>query len=287
MGLDAGDPAGRGAGGVLDDRPVTWWAMVQMMLGARLRAQASFRSSFAADLASQLMLAATEFVEIYVLLHNAPVFGGMNLAQATVVYGLACAAFGVADMLFGQLDNMHSFIREGRLETLLVRPTSLLLQVVTADVQLRRLGRAGFGLAAYVFALWWCGVAWTPALAALAVLAPIGGVLIFGALFLASGSIHFWVLDGQQAANAFVYGGRYVSSVPAGALMTPVRVFFTFVVPATLVAYVPAAVLVDAPLPSLMVPEMAWLGVPVGMVLCGVVLLIWRAGVRRYSGAGG
>ncbi|MFT3876122.1 MAG: ABC-2 family transporter protein [Propioniciclava sp.] len=268
-------------------RPVSWWFMVRTMVGARLRAQASYRSSFAADLVSQLILAATEFVEIYVLLHNAPVFGGMNLAQATVVYGLSCAAFGVADMLFGQLDNMHSFIREGRLETLLVRPTPLLLQLVTADVQLRRLGRAGFGLAAYLFALGICGVEWTPALVALAVLAPVGGVLIFGALFLASGCLHFWVLDGQQAGNAFVYGGRYVSSVPAGALMTPLRVLFTFVVPATLVAYAPAAVLLGTPLPAFMSPVMAWLGIPVGIVLWAVVLLIWRAGVRRYTGAGG
>ncbi|MDF1489063.1 ABC transporter permease [Tessaracoccus caeni] len=270
-----------------DLRPVTWWFMVRTMIGARIRAQTGYRSSFAADLASQLFLAATEFVEIYVLLHNAPVFGGMNLAQATVVYGLACVAFGIADMLFGQLDNMHTFIREGRLETLLVRPTSLLLQLVTADVQLRRLGRAGFGLAAYLIALAVCGVEWTPVAVVLAVLAPLGGVLIFGALFLASGSLHFWVLDGQQAGNAFVYGGRYVSSVPASALMTPLRVFFTFVVPATLVAYVPAAVLVGAPLPAFLWPEMAWLGIPVGVLLWAVVLLIWRAGVRRYSGAGG
>lgn len=261
--------------------------MVRTMVGARVRAQASFRSSFAADLASQLLLAATEFVEIYVLLHNAPVFGGMNLAQATVVYGLAALALGVADMIFGQLDSMHAFIREGRLETLLVRPTSLLLQLITADVQLRRLGRAGFGLVAYVLALAYCQVTWTPSAVALAVLAPVGGVLIFGALFLASGSLHFWVLDGQQAGNAFVYGGRYVSSVPASALMTPVRVFFTFVIPATLVAFVPSAVLVGAPLPAFLTPDMAWLGVPVGLVLWGVVLLIWRAGVRRYTGAGG
>ncbi|MFT3887900.1 MAG: ABC-2 family transporter protein [Arachnia sp.] len=270
-----------------DLRPVTWWFMVRTMLGARIRAQAGYRSSFAADLASQLVLAATEFVEVYVLLHNAPVFGGMNLAQATVVYGLSCVAFGIADMTFGQLDSMHAFIREGRLETLLLRPTSLLLQLITADVQLRRLGRAGFGLAAYLLALSLCDVTWTPSAILLATLAPLGGVLIFGALFLASGCLHFWVLDGQQAGNAFVYGGRYVSSVPASALMTPVRVFFTFVVPTTLVAYVPSAVLVGAPLPAFLTAPMAWLGLPVGILLWGIVLLIWRAGVRRYTGAGG
>jgi ABC-2 type transport system permease protein len=69
--------------------------------------------------------------------------------------------------------------------------------------------------------------------------------------------------------------------------MTPVRVFFTFVVPATLVAFVPSAVLVDAPLPEFTTAGMAWLGIPVGLALWAVVLLVWRAGIRRYTGAGG
>ena len=43
----------------VDLAPVTWWFMVRTMVGARIRAQAGFRSSFAADLASQLLLAAT------------------------------------------------------------------------------------------------------------------------------------------------------------------------------------------------------------------------------------
>ena len=36
----------------VDLAPVTWWFMVRTMVGARIRAQAGFRSSFAADLAS-------------------------------------------------------------------------------------------------------------------------------------------------------------------------------------------------------------------------------------------
>jgi len=271
----------------LDARPVTGWAMTRTLLGARLRAQASFRGSFAVDLVSQFAASLVDFAELYVLLHNAPVIGGMNLTQAGVVFGLSTLAFGLADLVFGQLDRVDRLIRAGQLDTLLLRPTSLLLQLVTADVQLRRLGRAGFGLAAYLVALAWAGVTWTPANVALAVIAPVGGVLIFGALFLASGSLLFWVLDGGQAGNALTYGGRYVSSVPGAALAAPLRAFYTFVVPTILVAYVPAAVLLGLPLPALLWPPMAWLGVPVGVVLWGVVLLIWRASIRHYTGAGG
>ncbi len=261
--------------------------MTWTMLAARLRAQTVYRGSFAGDLASQALLGLTELAEVYVLLHNAPVFGGMTLAQACVVYGLSAIAFGLADMVFGQLDSINVAIRTGQLETLLVRPVPLLLQLITADVQLRRLGRVVLGAGVYLWALAVAGLSPTAESVALALVAPVAGMFIFGALFLAAGSLQFWLIDGAQAGNAITYGGRYVASVPAGALLLPVRVFFTFVVPATLIAYVPAAVLTGAPLPWPFAAWMAWLGLPVAALLWAVVGWLWRAAVRHYTGAGG
>ena len=266
---------------------VTTWQLTRVLLAARLRAQLSYRGSFVGDVASQALLALTELAEVWVLLHNAPVFGGMTLTQACVVYGITAVAFGLADMVFGQLDTINVAIRTGQLETLLVRPVPLLLQLITADVQLRRLGRVVFGLVVYGWALSVAVTDWTPAAIALSIVAPLAGALIFGALFLAAGSFQFWLIDGAQAGNSITYGGKYVASMPAGALIMPVRVFFTFVVPATLVAFVPSAVLVGAPLPDFTTAGMAWLGIPVGLALWAVVLLVWRAGIRRYTGAGG
>lgn len=261
--------------------------MLRLMLAARLRAQASYRGSLVMDGLSQLLWSTTEFVELYVLLHNVPVFGGMALAQASVVYGLCALSFGLADLAFGQLDVLNRRIKSGQLEVLLLRPTPLLLQLVTDDIQLRRLGRVTFGLVAYLVALGVSPIAWRPATVLLAVLAPLAGWLLFGAFFVGAGCLAFWVLDGQQAANMATYGGRYVASMPAGALLPVVRIFFTFVVPATLVAYAPAALITGTPLPVFVWPWMAWAGLPVAVVLWLVLLMVWRAGIRRYTGAGG
>lgn len=266
---------------------VTTWQLTRTLLAARLRAQLSYRGSFIGDVVAQALTALTELVEVWVLLHNAPLFGGMSLTQASVVYGIAAVAFGLADMVFGQLDTINVQLRTGQLETLLVRPVPLLAQLITADVQLRRLGRVVFGLAVYAWALAAAVPQWTPSTVALSVVAPLAGSLIFGALFLAAGSLQFWLIDGAQAGNAVTYGGKYVASMPAGALIMPVRVFFTFVVPATLVGFVPAAVMTGASLPWPFTAGMAWLGLPVAALLWLVVGWLWRAAVRHYTGAGG
>ena len=82
-----------------------------------------------------------EFIELYVILANVPVFGGLNLPQAALVFALANAGFALADLVFGQLDTMPTYLRLGRLEVMLVRPMPLMLQLITSDFQLRRLGR--------------------------------------------------------------------------------------------------------------------------------------------------
>lgn len=267
-----------------DDRPA---ALIPVLVRARLRSQLQYRASFIADVFGQAMLVPLEFVEVYVLLHAAPIFGGLTLAQATLLYGLSVTGFGLADMVFGQLDSVNRLIKAGRLEVLLTRPTSLLLQLITQDFQLRRLGRAIVGIVLYVVGLVVCAVPPNPANLALMVLAPLGAFGIYGALFLFASATLFFILDGGQAVNAFTYGGRYAGSFPGEPLLQPVKLFFTFVVPATLIAYVPTCILTGAPLPSFWWPGWAWLTVPLACAMWAILLLYWRFAIKHYTGAGG
>jgi ABC-2 type transport system permease protein len=65
------------------------------------------------------------------------------------------------------------------------------------------------------------------------------------------------------------------------------RAFFTFVIPATLIAYAPTLALLELPGPPLVPAWAGWLGAPVAILVWIVAAALWRAGVRRYTGAGG
>jgi len=269
------------------DRPVSTARMVLALYGSRLRSQASFRTSFLADLLGQVLIVGTEFLELWVILTQAGTLGGMTLPQVAVVYGLGALAFGIADMFFGEIDSLSTQIRSGRLETLLIRPAPLLLQISSLDLSLRRLGRIAVGLGIYVTALGIAGFSATPATALLAVLAPLAGALVFGALFTMAGAMQFWLVDGREFANAFTYGGNYVATTPGAVFALPLRAFFTFVVPATLVAYAPTLALLGLPGPALVPAWAGWLGLPAAAAAWALAFLLWRAGIRRYTGAGG
>ncbi|XAS67134.1 ABC-2 family transporter protein [Micrococcaceae bacterium Sec5.7] len=271
----------------LDDAPVTNARLLRLLVSARLRSQIAYRGSFLAAVAGQILLGTTEFVELYAIVHNIPTFGGMTFAQALLVFAFASLAFSIGDLLMGETDSMSETIRTGKLEVLLVRPLPVLLQLMTSDFQLRRVGRLMFALVALAAALVITDIQWDPAKVALFIITPIAGAAIFCAPFLGAGAAQFWMLDGKQFGNAFTYGGRYVASMPGAALFLPMQVSFTFVVPATLVAYAPSLVILGLDGPAGIPSWTGWLGLPAAVVLWGIMLLLWRAAIKKYTGAGG
>lgn len=257
------------------------------LVGSRVRSQLSYRSSFVIDLVNAFLLGLLEFSEIYVLLANAPTLGGLTFGQAALVFALANLGFSLADLAFGQVDSMPTYIREGTLEAFLVRPLPLLAQLVTADFQLRRVGRAVFALVVLVVVLARVPLVITPGTVYLLVVTPPVGMAIYSALFVLAGGVQFFLVDGAEFTNSFVYGSAYAGQVPGSTLLAPMRVLFTFVVPATVASYLPSLLILGLPGPSLLPSWLGWCGPLFALWIWLIALLAWRAGVRRYTGAGG
>jgi len=254
---------------------------------SRVRSQLSYRSSFVVNLLNAFFLGLLEFSEIYILLANAPTLGGLTFVQAALVFALANLGFSLADLVFGQVDQIPTYIREGTLEAFLVRPLPLLAQLVTADFQLRRAGRAVFALLLLVIVLFRLQLPATPALVYLLVITPLAGMAIYSALFVLAGGLQFFLVDGAELTNSFVYGSAYAGQVPGSVLLVPIRVLFTFVVPATVASYLPSLLLLRLPGPSWAPSWLGWLAPVFAVWIWLLALLGWRTGLRGYTGAGG
>jgi len=262
-------------------------ASYRTVLGSRIRAQASYRLSFTVETLNSILVGIVEFGEIYVLLANVPQLGGLSLGQAALVFALANMAFAIADMIFGQLDSIPQYLRMGRLESFLVRPMPLMAQMITSDIQLRRLGRALVGLVVLIIACLTIGLELTPVTLYLLIITPITGAAIYGAMFALAGGIQFFVIDGSEFTNAFVYGGGYAGQLPGSVLLLPIRVLFTFVIPATVTAYLPALLIMGLPGPELLPSRLGWFAPLFAIWAWLLAAIAWRSGVRRFTGAGG
>jgi ABC-2 type transport system permease protein len=271
----------------LDPGRPSVWSAYRALFRSRLRAQLSYRGSFALDVLGSMGVAATNLAEVYVVFHNVPIFGGLDFDGALMVFAISQLAFGLADAFAGNLDTVPNYIRTGTLDVLLLRPLPLLGQLLTADVTLKRVGQASLALAVLLVALTRVSLDWTPEHIALLVSAPISGALIFAALFLLAGAVQFWLLDAAELTSSFTYSSSYASSFSTAILPRPLRAFFSFVVPASFVGYLPTVNLLGLPGPPGLPSWLGWCSPLAALAIWGVALLAWRSGLRHYAGAGG
>jgi ABC-2 type transport system permease protein len=257
------------------------------VLASRIRAQMSYRSSFWINAGNSFGVGILEFAEIYILLSNTPTLGGLTFAQAALVFGLANLGFSLADLVFGQTDQIPRYVREGKLEAFLLRPMPLLAQMITSDFQLRRAGRAILGLFVVLTVLFWVQPELSARTIYLLIITPITGAAIYGALFVLAGGIQFWLIDGAEFTNAFVYGGSYAGQLPGSVLVLPIRLLFTFVFPATVASYLPSLLIMNLPGPFGLPAWLGWLAPVFAGWIWLLAALLWRIGVRHYTGAGG
>nr|WP_242666243.1 MULTISPECIES: ABC-2 family transporter protein [Parafrankia] len=279
------------ASGLVDAEPVAGWRdrlrPYGAVLASRARSQLSYRTNFVLDLVSSLLSAVVELAEVWVVFHAATRLGGLEFRQMLLVFGLADLAFSLADLVFGHCDRLPTYLRAGTLDVFYLRPQPLLAQLITSEVSLRRLARASVGLVALVVGLVLCDIDWRPAAVVLLVSSLVSGVAVFAALFVAAGGLQFFLVDGREMTNAFVYGGRYAATQPASVWGRPLRLVFGFFVPMAFTGYLPALVLLGLPGPAWLPGWLGWCAPMAAVWAWSVALGCWRLGVRHYQGGGG
>ncbi len=257
------------------------------VLGSRARSQRAYRTSFALDLGGSLLVGLVELAEVWVIFSNVSALGGMRFNQILLVFGMADLSFSLAELSFGHLDNLPDFLRAGTLDAFYLRPQPILLQLITSDISLRRLARAAVGAAALAAGLATAGVHWGLRAVVLLPLGVVSGYAMFAGLFVWAAGLQFFLLDGAEMTNAFVYGGRYAASQPASVWSRPLKLVFGFFFPMAFTAYLPTVTLLGLPGPDWLPAWLGWCAPAAAAWAWLMGLMCWRWGLRHYQGGGG
>jgi ABC-2 type transport system permease protein len=203
-----------------------------------------------------------------------------------LIFSLAGVSFGLADLLIGSLDRVGELVRAGTLDALLLRPVPAMTQICAAEFALRRLGKVVTALAILGYVLATSHIGWTPLRAAMLVITPLTGLVLFGAIWVTATATTFWLLEGQELPNSVTYGSGLFTSYPVSVFSGWLLRLMAFVVPGAFVAYYPALAILGKPDP-LGLPAVLPYSAPVVAVLAaGLAALAWRAGLRHYVGTG-
>lgn len=251
-----------------------------------VRSTMAYRTSFLLATFGNAAITLLDFVAIWIMFSHVDALGGFTLPEIALLYGSASASLGLADLLLGNTDRIGVRIRDGSLDTMLVRPVPVLAQVAADRFALRRLGRIGQGLAVLAWAVSELDVEWTAGKVLLVPVMVLAGAAIFGAVMVAGAAFQFVAGDAAEVQNSFTYGGTTMLQYPPTVFAKDLLRGVTFLVPLAFVNWLPALYVLGQPYPLGLPGWVAFVSPLVAVVVFVPASLAWRAGVRSYRSTG-
>ena len=245
-----------------------------------LKSRMAYKKSFFFSMIGQFVTTFTAFLVLYFLLDRFHTIKGYTMGECLLSASIMWIAFPIAEWFFRGFDTFPSMIRSADFDRVLVRPRSLIFQVMCQKVEFTRIGRLAQGMVTLGMGIAASGVEWTGMRILCHALMIFGGVCVFCALFLIYAGISFFTLEGLEFMNCFTDGAREHFAYPLDIYGPGFVKFGTYIIPYALFSYYPLQFLL-------------------GRAVCGYAFLpllaplffvpaymLWRLGVRKYKSAG-
>jgi ABC-2 type transport system permease protein len=256
------------------------------LVGARIRADWQYRTSFFLFLASQTLIACMDLAVLAAIFGQVDSLAGWSGVEVALLFGLGGVAFGLADLLVSAVETASRHIKAGTFDLFLLRPLPALLHLSASEFALRRIGRSVQPAVVLAIALVLAPIDWTVEALVLIPVTLVSGTAIFGSVWVITSSISFWTVESQEVANAFTYGGSVVVHHPVDLLGAWLRRLVTFLVPLAFVAYFPAARLLGRTEPLGWPSGVAWASPLVAAATVLVARAVWGLALRHHRSTG-
>ncbi len=256
------------------------------LIGARIRSQLEYRTSFVMSTVGSFLATFLDFVVIAVIFTHLPRLEGWTIHQVAFLYATSAISFGITDLFVGHFDRIGEMIRTGEMDVILIRPLGSLFQLVSADFQLRRVGKILQAAAVLAYALPGLDVSWTVVDLAFLLVMLAAGTVIFTSVWICGVALSFWTTETTELNNAFTYGGAFLTSYPLEIYGVWVRRLLAIGIPMAFVNYFPALYLLHRDDPFGSPTVLRFLSPVVALAAAAVAGSFWRIAVRHYRSTG-
>ncbi len=250
-------------------------------VSVNVRSAMQYKTSLLLTVMGQMLVTASTFFGIRFMFLRFHSVKGYSYEEVLVCFALVLMQFSLAEMFARGFDSFAGIVRRGEFDRVLLRPRSLILQVLGSRFEITRIGRMAQALAVFLFAMGSGVIDWTLGRVLALLLSLLGGALLFASLFLIYAAFCFFTLDGLEFMSVFTDGGREYGKYPVDIYGKRLLQFSTFVVPYALVQLYPLLYLLGRS------DNVAHALCPLGAAgFAAAAYAFWRVGVRRYASSG-
>ncbi|MBD5531215.1 MAG: ABC transporter permease [Lachnospiraceae bacterium] len=226
-------------------------------------------------------------IAIYLALLKFDRINDWNVNEMLFLYSILFLTYAFVVSLFADLRQFSDTIREGRFDRLLVRPRSLLLQLILNNADLiASAGHGTLGILLFVISAGRVGIHWDLVTILYYIGAIIGGILIQGGMFIIFSSLCFYFVETNSIRDIFYWNMRKFAGYPISIYHKLIQGILIYVVPFAFVNYFPAQYLLRkedmANYPAIYI----YIAPFVGIIVYAAAYLFWRVSVKRYYSTG-
>lgn len=242
--------------------------------------RAAYRMDFILSLIVTIVFEAVTPLVTILIYGTGSSFPGWSMGEALLIQGIFLLSRGIAfPLFFGAVWTVFEQVREGTFELTLLKPRSPLLVVLAQSVDVEGFGRLFGGVALFIFAL--SRIPAPGILQVLLFLALLGLsiLVLFSFVLIMAGSLFVWVGNGRvlEVMESVMIFAQYPGSIYGRVFQLVLAVL----VPAAMIAFLPAQALLGRPEPITLAAA------PACAAFFLASLALWRAMLRRYAGGGG
>lgn len=220
---------------------MVYWKYFMM----EIKSQMQYKVSFLLTALGQFLTAFTMFFGIKFLFERIDGVDDFTYGQVLLCFSVIMMSFSMGELAGGGLAAFPGMLRQGGLDRILVRPRSVIGQIVVPNMDLSRIGLLAQAAVVLCIAIPASGVSWTWRKILVLGMMTVCGSVMFFCLFLIIAAFAFFTLQPLDCLNILTYGMRQFGKYPFSVYGKTVLRLLTFVVPLALVQYYPLLYLLD------------------------------------------
>ena len=240
-----------------------------------------YKQSFLLMVIGRFILAFNEFAAIKFIFLGFEQIKGYTYGDVLLCFSTIQMSFTFAELFGGGFKAFSGMVRRGEFDRLMLRPCSLILQVIGSRFEIGRIGPLLTAFITLVLGIRNSQVIWNVMTVWTMAAMIIGGTLLFMGLFMLEASICFFSIEDTSLINVLTYGAKSHGKYPIDIYGKGIMRFCTYVIPYTLIQYYPLQFLLGK------THQWRLAFCPFGIIVfLSVCYFIWRFGVRHYKSCG-
>ena len=176
---------------------------------------------------------------------------------------------------------LYKLVGRGDFDILLIRPRSLFIQILGSQMAFEKSGRLIVAAGVFIYSMLHLITTWSILKVILLFNILFAVCIIYLSIFIIGAAFTFITIEGLEVINIFTAGSRQVGQYPMKIYNKYVIMFFTFIIPITLVNLYPIEYLCDRS------DNILYVFMPLLTIILFIISLItFKLGTNKYCSTG-